>query len=111
MADLSALLAVLEHDPDDAQALDALEAAARVVPPEARANRFAAARKLLAAKGRPDAVVSLIDAELAVTDDRNRKADLFIEKGMVLDSELLDVPMALAAFASALELRKNDPMA
>ncbi|HSD86004.1 MAG TPA: hypothetical protein VLB44_00760, partial [Kofleriaceae bacterium] len=111
MADLSALLAVLEHDPDDAQALDALEAAARIVPPEARANRFAAARKVLSAKGRPDAVVALIDVELAVTDDRNRKADLFIEKGMVLESELLDVSMAHAAFASALELRKNDPMA
>ena len=47
MADLSALLAVLEHDPDDAQALEALEAAARVVAPEARAHRFAAAKKLL----------------------------------------------------------------
>ena len=111
MADLSALLAVLEHDPDDAQALDALEVAARAVPPEARANRFAAARKLLAAKGRPDAVVALIDVELAVAEDKNRKADLFLEKGMILEGELLDVPMAHAAFASALELRRNDAMA
>src|ERR1041385_4308646 len=111
MADLSALLAVLEHDPDDAQALDALEVAARAVPPEARANRFAAARKLRAAKWRPDAVVALIDVELAVAEDKNRKADLFLEKGMILEGELLDVPMAHAAFASALELRRNDAMA
>ena len=111
MADLSALLAVLEHDPDDAQALEALEAAARSAPPSCVRTRFAAARKLLAGRGRPDAVVALIDVELAVTDDENRKADLFLEKGMVLDGELLDVPLAHAAFASVLELRKGDAMA
>jgi tetratricopeptide (TPR) repeat protein len=111
MADLSALLAVLEHDPDDLQAIEALEAAARAVPPEARANRLAAARKVLAGRGQPDAVVALIDAELAVTDDRNRKADLFLEKGLILDAELLDVSLAHAAFASVLELRKGDGLA
>src|SRR5690606_4693998 len=111
MADLSALLAVLEHDPDDAQALEALEAAARTAPADVRATRFAAARKLLSGRGRPDAVVALIDVELAVTDDKNRKADLLLEKGMVLDGDLLDVPLAHAAFASVLELRKDDPMA
>src|SRR5690606_17745344 len=58
-----------------------------------------------------DAVVALIDAELAVTEDRDRKADLLLEKGMVLDGELLDVPLAHAAFASVLELRKDDAMA
>jgi tetratricopeptide (TPR) repeat protein len=111
MADLSALLAVLEHDPDDAQALDALEAAAQSAPADVRATRFAAARKLLAGRGRPDAVVALIDVELAVTDDRTQKADLLLELGMVLDGELLDVPLAHAAFASVLELRKDDAMA
>ncbi|HTL26910.1 MAG TPA: hypothetical protein VL280_09855, partial [Burkholderiales bacterium] len=111
MADLSALLAVLEHDPDDAQALEALEGAARSAPADVRATRFAAARKLLSSRGRPDAVVALIDVELDVTDDKNRKADLLLEKGMVLDSELLDVPLAHAAFASVLELRRNDALA
>src|SRR5262245_2044027 len=111
MADLSAVLAVLEHDPDDAQALDALEAAARSAPADVRATRFAAARKSLSGRGRPDAVVVLIDAELDVTDDKNRKADLLLEKGMVLDGELLDVPLAHAAFATVLELRRNDAMA
>lgn len=111
MADLSALLAVLEHDPDDTQAFDALEAAARSTPEDVRASRFAAARKVLSGRGRPDAVVALIDVELAVTEDRERKADLFLEKGMVLDGELLDVSLAHAAFASVLELRKDDAMA
>ncbi|HEY5945427.1 MAG TPA: tetratricopeptide repeat protein, partial [Kofleriaceae bacterium] len=111
MADLSALLAVLEHDPDDTHALEALEAAARNAPADVRATRFAAARKLLSGRGRPDAVVDLIDAELAVTEDRNRRADLLLEKGMVLDGELLDVSLAHAAFATVLELRRDDGMA
>ncbi len=113
MADLASSLAVLEHDPDDAQALEALAAAAQQAPAEVRASRFAATRKLLATRGRPDAVVALIDAEIAAMngDDKSRQADLLLEKGMVLDGELLDVPAAHAAFASVLELRKNDAMA
>src|SRR5262245_17001598 len=111
MADLSALLAVLEHDPDDTHVLGALEAAAKQASPELRATRFAAARKLLSGRGRPDAVVELIDIELALSNDKESKADLFLEKGMVLDSELLDVSGAHSAFASVLELRKGDAMA
>jgi hypothetical protein len=79
MADLSALLAVLEHDPDDAQALQALESTARSAPADVRATRFAAARKLLSGRGRPDTVVALIDIEPGVTDDKNRRADLLLE--------------------------------
>jgi tetratricopeptide (TPR) repeat protein len=112
MADLSALLAVLEHDPDDAQALAALEGAARNMPPDVRVARLAAARKLLAERGRPDIVVALLDVELDVTtDDKARRADLFHEKGEVLASELLDVSLAHAAFSSVLELRKHDKAA
>ncbi len=111
MADLFSLLSALEHDPDDAAALSALAAASAQAPPDLRASRFAATRKSLAMRGRPDTVVQLLDVELATTDDKNRKADLLLEKGMVLDSELLDVPGAHSAFASALELRKNDTMA
>ncbi|HEY6035941.1 MAG TPA: hypothetical protein VIV58_16815, partial [Kofleriaceae bacterium] len=111
MADLPSLLSVFEHDPDDSQAFEALAAAARQAPPDLRASRFAATRKLLATRGRPDAVVHLIDIELAATDDKAKQADLLLEKGMILDGELLDVPAAHAAFASVLELRKNDAMA
>ncbi|MEO8548695.1 MAG: tetratricopeptide repeat protein, partial [Kofleriaceae bacterium] len=111
MADLPSLLTVLEHDPDDSQAMEAIAAVARPAPADLRASRFAATRKLLANRGRPDTVVALIDVELAATDDKQKQADLLLEKGMVLDGELLDVPAAHAAFASVLELRKNDAMA
>nr|HEX4318042.1 tetratricopeptide repeat protein [Kofleriaceae bacterium] len=111
MADLPALLAVLEHDPDDAQALEALTAAARQTPPDVRASRFASARKTLAERGRPDGVVQLIDIELATTGDLDRKVDLLLEKGMVLDGELLDVPAARDAFSEVLRLRADDTMA
>ena len=111
MADLSSLLAVFEHDPDDAQTLDALTGAARACPAEQREAYFAASRKSLASRGRHDAVVALLDVELAVTTDASRKADLFLEKGMVLDAELCDLAGAHGAFASVLELRKNDSMA
>jgi tetratricopeptide (TPR) repeat protein len=111
MADLSSLLAVIEHDPDDAQALEALSSAAQAAPPDARASRFAQARKTLAAKGRPDQVVFLLDVELAATTDVGKQADLLIEKGMALEAELLDVRAARDAYAAALEKRPGDSLA
>jgi golgin subfamily B member 1 len=111
MADLSALLAALEHDPDDAQALTGLIEAARLAPPDVRTARFAAARKVLGGRGRPDAVVQLIDIELGATPDLDRKVDLLLEKGMVLDDDLLDVPAARAVFEQVRALRPDDTMA
>ncbi|HEY1552976.1 MAG TPA: hypothetical protein VGG28_34335, partial [Kofleriaceae bacterium] len=111
MADLFSILAVLEHDPDESQALEALAQAARATPAAQRENRLAQARQTLAQRGRPDAVIALLDAELAAAEDRDRKADLQIERGLVLDGELLDVPGARAAFDAALELRAQDAMA
>jgi hypothetical protein len=111
MADLFSILAVLEHDPDDSQALETLAQAARVTPSAQRENRLAQARKALSQRGRPDAVLALLDAELAAADDRDRKADLQIERGLVLDGELLDVGGARAAFVGTLELRRDDAMA
>jgi len=111
MADLPSILSVLEHDPDDVQALEALTGAARHSPPDIRATRFAAARKVLAGRGRPDALVQLLDIELAATGDLDRKIDLLIEKGIVLDGELLDVPAARAAFEEVRALRPEDSLA
>src|SRR5258705_6620530 len=53
MADLPALLAVLEHDPDDAQALAGLASALRQAPGDLRATQLAAARKGLRGRGPP----------------------------------------------------------
>ena len=111
MADLPALLAALEHDPDDAQALAGLVEAARLTPPDVRTTRFASARKLLGGRGRPDTVVQLIDVELASSPDPERKAVLLYEKGLVLDGELLDVPAARTAFEEVRALRPEDTMA
>ncbi len=116
MADFANLLAVLENDPDDAQARDALASAARATPPNVRVDKLAATRKLLAQRGRPDAVVQLIDIELgALTPQEpgavDRRVDLLLEKGMILDGELLDVPAARAAFDAVLEARPDDSMA
>src|SRR5688572_214824 len=111
MADLATLLSVLEHDPDDAQALRALVEVARQTPPDVRATKFAASRKMLATRGRPDGVVSLIDVELGATDNVDRKVDLLLEKGMILDGELLDAKAAQAAFEQVLVLRPDDSMA
>ncbi|MCW5805807.1 MAG: tetratricopeptide repeat protein, partial [Deltaproteobacteria bacterium] len=111
MADLSSLLTVIEHDPDDAQALQALTNAARQTPPDVRATRFSSARKVLAGRGRPDAVVQLLDVELAATGDVDRKIDLLLEKGILLDGELLDVPAAREAFVEVRNLRPDDTLA
>ncbi len=111
MADLSSILAVLEHDPDDAQALDAVPAAARAVAADVRTQRFGNARKVIAGRGRPDTVIRLLDAELAATTDVERKVDLLLEKGMTLDGDLLDVPGARASFREVLALRPDDTMA
>jgi tetratricopeptide (TPR) repeat protein len=111
MADLPALLAALEHDPDDAQAFAGLVDAAQKAPPDVRLTRFAAARKAFGGRGRPDIVVALIDAELGATTDVDRKVDLLLEKGMALDGELLDVPAARAAFDEVRRLRPDDTMA
>jgi len=111
MADLPALLAALEHDPDDAQALAGLVEAARQASPDVRTTRFAQTRKVVGGRGRPDIVVQLIDAELAATQDLDRRVDLLLEKGMALDGELLDVPGARAVFAEVERLRPADTMA
>lgn len=111
MADLQSLLAVLENDPDDPQARDALPGIASQTPPEARASQLAATRKVLTQRGRPDVVSLLLEAELACTTDVDRKADLLLEHGMVLEGELLDVAAARAAFEQVLALRPGDTLA
>nr|MBA3820106.1 tetratricopeptide repeat protein [Deltaproteobacteria bacterium] len=111
MADLPALLVVLENDPDDAQAMAALAEAARLAPPDLRTSRFVAARKVLAIKARPDTIVQLLDIELAVTESVDAQIDLLLEKGLILDGELLDVPAARATFERVLALRPDESMA
>jgi len=102
---------VLEHDPDAAKARAGLAQADGGVEPDLRATRFAAARKVLAQKYRPDALVQLIEIELQATPELERRLDLLLEKGLVLDGDLLEVAEARQAYQEVLALRPGEPNA
>src|SRR5688572_17513434 len=108
MADQNQYLAILDSDPDDAAALAGLaDAAAK----GADANAFARAKKTQRDRGRYDVVVRLIDVELGATADPTRRADLMLEKGMVLEDDLLDEASAAQCFHAVLALRPDDELA
>jgi tetratricopeptide (TPR) repeat protein len=111
MADLPSLLAALELDPDDAQLYEATALIIGNSPADVRASLLATTRGQLAARGRPDAVERLLELELAATEDIQHQADLFVEKAILLNAELLDVAGARQALASALERRSGDAAA
>lgn len=117
MADFAHLLAILELDPDDAQAMGALRAATATLDPAQAQERFAAAGKALTERGRPDAAVALLDVQLErlasseTNGQRDLHADLLIEKGLLLDEELLDPVSAAAMFEEAGQIRPGDTLA
>lgn len=121
MADFAHFLAILELDPDDAQAMGSLRAAVAGVDPAQAQERFAAAGKALTERGRPDAAVALLDVLLerlaqggaggAGGGRADLQADLLVEKGLLLDEELLDPEGAAAAFQAAQTVRPGDPLA
>ena len=111
MADLAQCLAQLETDSDDAVAWSDL---AQSASPSAVATvpvALAAAKKWHRDRGRFDVVVRLIDIELGITTNNERRADLLLEKGMVFDDDLLDAKSAVASFEAALALRPGDEVA
>jgi tetratricopeptide (TPR) repeat protein len=108
MADLNSYLAILDSDPDDAAAFAGLADAAAN---SADANAFARAKKTQRDRGRYDVVVRLIDVELGATADPARRADLMLEKGMVLEDDLLDEASATRCFEAVLALRPGDEVA
>jgi tetratricopeptide (TPR) repeat protein len=108
MADLNSYLAILDSDPDDAAAFAGLADAAST---SADANAFARAKKTQRDRGRYDVVVRLIDVELGATKDPTRRADLMLEKGMVLEDDLLDEASATQCFEAVLALRPGDELA
>ncbi len=116
-------LAVLESEPDNADALaqlaglsqgggnghgqgkgDKREAAADL--PMRRA--LTEARRIHRERGDFELVARLIDLELGWETDKSRQADLYFEKGKVLADELLREKEAVAAFGRVLELRADD---
>ena len=115
-------LATLEADPDNADALASLaqltegggnghgRGAAKEEGGADTAVRRALgeARRVHRDRGDFDLVVRLIDLELGIEPDKNRRADLYYEKGKLLADELLREEEAVRAFERVLELRPDD---
>ncbi|GAB4566919.1 MAG: hypothetical protein Tsb0020_19040 [Haliangiales bacterium] len=142
MAEFQKYLKILDTDPTDTQALAALESALLEAAPSARADvsgAFARTRKSLHERGEIDAVMSLIDLEVAslsrqhdgdddgdgdgggdggdgdgqVDSDQVAEllADLMIERAQLCVSELLDDAAAVSAYQRVLALRPDDEVA
>ncbi len=117
MADVSHYLAILDGDPDDAAVVRGLATALAGVPSDRVAETAAAlarSRKTLRERGRFDAVVHLLELELAapaLVASTDRRADLLLEKAAVYFDDLLDEAQAAAAFRQVLEARPGDEAA
>src|SRR5262245_24798470 len=105
--DVSTALATLQLDPDNAQALNALQGLrpgnGSGVDPAALARALADARRWHRERGDFELCVQLIDLELVWTTDRARRADLLHEKGRLYADELLRDDAAQASLREALE--------
>ncbi len=115
-------LATLEADPENADALASLaqltegggnghgRGAAKEDSTADTAVRRALgeAKRVHRERGDFELVVRLIDLELGVETDKNRRADLYYEKGKLLADELLREEEAVRAFERVLELRPDD---
>jgi tetratricopeptide (TPR) repeat protein len=103
-------LSILESEPEN---LDELEALRAVVSGEAAAwpelvRSFEAARRLHRERGSFDLVIALLDMELEVTTEPDRRADLLYDKGRILADELLREDEGVTIFNEVLRLRPDD---
>jgi tetratricopeptide (TPR) repeat protein len=114
-------LATLEADPENADALASLaqltegggNGHGRGAKEESSADTavrraLGEARRVHRDRGDFELVVRLIDLELGIETDKNRRADLYYEKGKLLADELLREDEAVRAFERVLELRPDD---
>jgi tetratricopeptide (TPR) repeat protein len=112
MADFFQYLAALDSDPDDVAALAGLTAQAPGAAADPSALvALADARKSLRERNRLDVVARLYDVEVGAIAEPARKADLLLEKGTLLEDELLDERAAVACFREVLSLRPGDETA
>ncbi len=68
-----------------------------------------AVRRILAERGRWENVIKLLDAEIKLTDDNQRKADIWLEKGRIYESNLKHDDLARDAYFKAHELVPDLP--
>lgn len=110
MADLLQFLALLDSDPDDANVLAALADTATRGIDSTGSQALGSAKRSLRERGRHDVALRLLDVELAAAAG-TRRADLLVEKGQLLDEELLDEPGAARCYEEALGVRPGDEVA
>src|SRR5262245_5491543 len=112
MADYQDYLAILDAEPNNDQALEALERAlidgvssgdgaglGRALDDARRAHRE---------RGDLELVARLYDVEITAAPDSGRKADLLLEKGKFLVEELGSEELAVECFKNVLQLRPDD---
>lgn len=99
MAEPQEYLGILEQEPENEQALTALEELVtnghgQKHGPEL-ALALAEARRRHRERGELDITLKLLDLELALAKDPTVRADLLFEKGRVLEDDVLDQAGAL----------------
>jgi len=112
MAEYEQYLAILDTDPGNDGALDALAAiaSAELATPDA-AKAFDEARDTLVERGELETVERLFDVEIEKVDDNARRADLWLKKGHLYADEFLNERSAVECFNRVLELRPDDESA
>ncbi len=110
MADLLQFLAILDSDPDDTQVLSAVADTAHRGLDATGVLALGHAKKTFRDRGRFDVALRLLDVELS-TVAGVRRADLLIEKGQLLDEDLLDEAAAARCYQEALGVRPGDEVA
>ena len=107
MAEPQEYLGILEQEPENEQALTALEELVtnghgQKHGPEL-ALALAEARRRHRERGELDITLKLLDLELALARDPAVRADLLCEKGRVLEDDVLDQAGALSCYQGALQ--------
>ena len=114
MADIRELLATLDSEPDNAQALASLEQLAgsgAALGEPASIAAMEEARRVHRERGDIELVKRLYELELAATSDRSRRAVLLLDQGKLAFEDLLDVAAAEESLKRVLELVPGDESA
>ncbi|MCG8417376.1 MAG: tetratricopeptide repeat protein [Proteobacteria bacterium] len=115
MAEFQHYLERLDADPRDKQALAALETAVAtngsVLDTPDTLGIFSRVRSSLRERGELEVAAKLVDVELSAVKDRDRQADLWLEKGDLYANDLLEDEPAVACFREVLKIRPDDETA
>lgn len=113
MAELQQYLSILDSDPRNSEALEALAAAMAGGVDASALTEVGKLRAALRERGEIDVVHRLLALEVAAAEavDDGRRADLLLELGDLCASELLDDEQARECFQQVLALRPEDETA